>query len=46
MKKVNQKYAYIDHPNNLPLEVNGNSKKRGTPIKREEYNGEKGCINA
>jgi hypothetical protein len=45
MNKVNEKYAYISHPNLLPLEIDGKSKKRTKPIKREEYNGERGNIN-
>lgn len=34
MNKAIDKYNYLSYPENLPLEVNGNSKKRKTPIKR------------
>lgn len=45
MRYANQKYTYVTHPHNLPLEIDGNGKKRAQPLKKQQFNGEKGAIN-
>lgn len=34
MYRPNQKYSYISHPENMPLELNGSSKKKKSNLNR------------
>lgn len=45
MNRVHDKYAYVSHPDNLPLELSGNAKKKGALLKKEDYNGEQCSLN-
>jgi hypothetical protein len=45
MNRVHEKYAYVSHPDNLPLELSGNAKKKGALIKKEDYNGAQCSLN-
>lgn len=35
MQRVHDKYSYVSHHDKLPLEIDGKSKKRMQPLKKE-----------
>lgn len=45
MYKPKYKYTYISYPTNLPLQIDGKSKKRTKPLKKQEFNENKGNMN-
>ena len=38
MSKLNDKYSYVSHPDNWPLELSGSSKKKTNSLKKEDFN--------
>ncbi len=37
MNRASQKYSYVTHPDNLPLELSGKAKKKAIISPPEEY---------